>query len=38
MYFPSVVSDMIYIDMQFNQDLNYTTFSQTDFQNITITS
>lgn len=38
MYFPSVVNDELYIDMQFTQDLNASTFDMTTFQNITITS
>ena len=38
MYFPSVVNDKIYIDMQFTQDLNFTTFDWQNFQTINITS
>ena len=38
MYFPSVTNDMIYIDMTFTQDINFTTFPWQTFQNITITS
>lgn len=38
MYFPSVTSDKIYIDMLFTQPLDFTTFDYLAFQNITITS
>jgi hypothetical protein len=38
MYFPSILNDKIYIDMTFSQDLDFSTFNQAAFQNITITS
>jgi hypothetical protein len=38
MYFPSVTSDKIYIDMLFTQTLDFTTFNWQTFQDITITS
>jgi hypothetical protein len=38
MYFPSILNDKIYIDMIFSQELDFTTFKQAAFQNITITS
>lgn len=38
MYFPDILCEKIYIDMTFTQDLNYSSFDMTTFQNITITS
>lgn len=38
MYFPSVVSDMVYIDMVFSQELDFTNFNWETFQTINVTS